>query len=377
MRFANITGYIGMLILSVLPASCSKTQPELALGDEISFNMSAEVKANEITTANIYDMGVYATLDKEGTSFTSSQRLQNFMNNILVSKETNGWSASPKHYWPIDQNMKLSFFAYAPYSGNSSEIQPPANKDWSADKTLRIVYSPNENAYYQSDFCIATAALDRTSTPDDHGNIPPVQLNFKHALSWITFAANYIGDLPEGCYMIVDEIILKNVVGTNSLVYSPQQSSNFFYWEEIPAGTKRSGSYTVSISKATLSNTPIPQKGNGTPVYQDISTTEGYLFLIPQVINPSLQTRAAGEEETIESYAMIDVVFSYIKEDINNTVIAQFNTSMVLPYTSWGIGQKIKYVFTLDVNTASLITLSPSIELWEESGNTHTNTEIK
>ena len=144
MRFGSIIGQLWMLILCVLALSCSKTQPELALGDEISFNMSAEVKANEITTANIYDMGVYATLDKEGNSFTSSQRLQNFMNNVLVSKETSGWNASPKHYWPIDQNMKLSFFAYAPYSGNSSEIQPPASKDWSAYKTLRITYKPND-----------------------------------------------------------------------------------------------------------------------------------------------------------------------------------------------------------------------------------------
>ena len=368
-----IKNIIYILIYSTLVISCTKAHPEMVWGDEISFSISADVKANELTNSNIYNFGVYAALERNGGDFSQSSELQGHMNNVIVSKNSDGWSASPKHYWPVDQNMKLSFFAYAPHITNGTDIQGPENKDWNSDKNLRIVYSPNENPAVQKDFCVARAVLNKTSTPDINGNIPPIQFNFEHTLTWISFAANYVGTL-DNCNMVIDEIVLKNVVGENTIICKPDQNGNFFEWAELSYNAPKTALYTLQSDKYTLAKTPIPNKDENNNAYQDISTAEGYLYLLPQSINP-LTAGDGGNANKVKT--IIDVVFSYVKKDVNNTIIAQFNTSMVLPNSTWNAGQKIKYNFTLDVTTASLISISPTIEPWTPSGNIHNDAEIK
>ena len=56
---------------------------------------------------------------------------------------------------------------------------------------------------------------------------------FNHTLSFVTFSANYDDEdniLPDGCYLRIDELILYNLVGTNTLVLNSSSGDDYFSW---------------------------------------------------------------------------------------------------------------------------------------------------
>ena len=343
---------------------CNKNEPESITADEIVFSPGAEVRATELTTLNLENIGVFATIEENGNEFNSNNAvLKNFMDNIKVAQSSEGWSATPKHYWPSNSETKLSFFAYAPYNEFNQEILVPGTNDWSNGKTLEINFSPKQNPYNQVDLCVAKAVLDQSPPAYGQGAAPLIELNFKHTLSWISFEANYTGDIPDGCYLRIDEISLRNIIDENTLVYNSQEEI-FFSWKSLE-NTENKGNYTLSIYGGTLGDTPLCHMSENK--FTDIATATGYLFLLPQVINPPNNGTPS----------MIDVTFSYVKNDNKNTVIAQFYISKKMPHSEWFVNKRIKYQMTLDITSASLINITPAIVDWIESGNIHPDTEIQ
>lgn len=366
--FALICPVVTIVSMAAAFVSCSKENHEELYGDEILFTtISAEVKAAEITSSNISNFGVYATLETNGEDFATSTNLQNFMNNIPVTKSAGVWSANPKYYWPVLPDRKLCFFAYAPHNGNNAGIKVPDNHDWQTNKDLEITYTPNANPYYQTDLCVARAVLDRENNFEQGETPEPVKLNFRHTLSWVSFAANYIGSIPSECFLRIDEVTVNNAVKENTLTYNSNQGSDdFFSWAPIADDNPKEASYTLSISGNTLGNIRIPAKTSEN-IYTDIVTANGYLFMLPQNVNSTSSTKKTT----------MGVTFSYVKDDNSNTIVAQFYASMVLPESSWEVAKKTKYSFTLDVTTASLVSISTSITDWTDAGNNHIDTEIK
>ena len=380
-----------LLIFALFIASCSKegTDPVLDTPNEdspqaIEFSVpyKVSVKASELRKDNIQNFGVCAALAENNETFLGGGNLKNFMTNVLVQKGagSNGssviWSANPTHYWPINTDKSISFFAYAPYVNSSSELS--FTPDWNENKELRMKYTPKTNPSGQIDLCVSPAVLNRQNEFDADGNSKPVSFKFYHTLCWISFAANFTTNgkttVPDGCDVVIDELVLYNVVPSNTLICKPtladpEDSTSFFSWNSQIPDSEKTGKYTLSVGGTTLGGLALPEY----PAAPDeFVNANGFLYLIPQTINPegaSVQTK-------------IDITFSYVlRTATTSTTIAQFYSTLTLPKTSWTGGSKIKYTFTIDVSTASLINISATnnkwIQLWEDSGNQHQDTEIK
>lgn len=364
-RYTIIKGWCIFLPLMVLLfTSCGKWKgPE----EEIIFSVYpvVELKATELNGDNLSDFGVFSALEENGIPFSNTEAdLSEYMTNVPVTKEGTLWCANPKYYWPVLPGKKLSFFAYAPHNGSHPEIVPSA--DWVTSKGITIQYTPNSNPSKQIDLCVSKAVLDQDR---ESGSIP---FDFEHTLSWISFSANYRGDVPEGCYLRIDELTLSNVVDENTLVYSSSSDDDFFWWETIGKDASKDGSYTLTLSSTMLGDIALKKWEESDPQYTNFVSASGNLYLIPQSINPD----GASEK------SIINIVFSYVREDQNRTVIAQFNARKELPASEWGVAKKVRYHFTVDVNNVSLVNIfkaesSEWIVDWVDSGNEYGNTEIK
>jgi hypothetical protein len=315
-------------------------------------NFDVQVKGVQLTTDNISNFGVFASLENNGRSFSdNSADLSTFMSNVEVQKdkETGKWCATPAHYWPIFPVKKLSFFAYAPYGVVGNDAAP----DWGS-RTITLPYAVAANPASQSDFCVARAVLDKTK--EDAGN--PISFEFVHTLSFVTFVANYVGTVPDGCYLRVDELTLSNLYNSSSLTLNSNQQDDqpFFEWG-VPEESKNA-SYTLSVGNNTLDDKELCDISKGT---SEFVMPDGLLYLVPQEVN--------ADDNSARS--ILDVTFSFVKKDSRKSIVAQFYTSLQLPNGVWQAGRKHKYQFTIDVSKASLIDISLVdggwIEDWENS----------
>lgn len=385
MSFGRHIWILSLVFLFAL-VSCAEKDSPVEDSCPIEFSVadfSTEVRGSELTTDNMSSFGVFAALednsqhDFEGIEVSE---LELFMDDVSVTNVDGSWTANPPHYWPILNDKSLSFFAYAPHSEGTGIV---ATAGWeqgndAPEKTVKITYTLDPNPAKHVDLCVAQAVLDRVPDMNDDGKPDPVSLAFEHTLASVTFSANYKGNLPEGCFLRIDELVLNNVVNSNTLTYNYIEDG-FFEWGSPPSD--KVGNYMLNIGSLTLSSnaqlnkTVIPDSQSDPlpeDVYTDFVTANGIIYALPQTIN----------QQGAAVISSIDVTFSYVKNDANRTVIAQFYTSKDLPSSEWEAATKYKYNFTLDVTTASLIHISfvdqgAWIEDWKDSGNSHTDQTIK
>ena len=359
---------------------CSKTpvydsKPLIPIDFSIQ-DYTIEVKGGSLTTENISNFGVFAAMEsdvKNSFDQINASDLELFMDNVSVVKNSSGrWSANPPHYWPIHDDKSLSFFAYAPCSeyieasaGWGGDILQP-------DKMVHIAYSMDPDPARHIDLCVARAVLDRGrfEDTDTDGAPSPVTFSFEHVLSMVSFAANYIGTLPDGCRLMIDEVSLENVSTSGKLILNAAQSGSFYSWESMSG--KRD--ILLSVTGETLENNVFIDKADpnmSNRNYVDFVTDKGDVFILPQVINP--ESESAQDEPDEEKLASLSVTFSYVMTGNSGkpVVTAQFYTKMYLPSTDLMASKKTIYAFTIDVTSASLVNLSALsgnrwVNEWEE-----------
>ena len=296
---------------------------------------------------------------------------------VMKNKSNNKWLSDPPYYWPKLSDKSLSFFAYAPYSQNRAiTVAAGWGKGAESDKKLKISYTSDSNPANHLDLCVAEAVLDRTRLYDRNldGNPDPIAFNFHHTLAAVSFAANYKGNLPDGCYLRIDELNVGNLLGSNVLTF-PGEGDGVFEWAPVTSSMPRTVSYNLSIGALTLLRykplEKLPDKSTDPVTYTDFVTADGVIYALPQPINPSDD----------EIYTKIDITFSYVKNDSHDQ-IAQFYTSINLPVSTLQPACQYKYVFTLDVTNTSLINIAcvnngSWIVDWKNSNNIHSDTFIK
>lgn len=381
-----------VISLVCLVASCGEKDVIRVLEEPcpIDFSVadfSAEVKGGDLTE-EIPSFGVFATVEQAVNEsfrgFVNATNLQPFMTDVPVKFENGAWRTSPTYYWPLLQDKLLSFFAYAPHSSypsttSSAAIVPEAgwNRAQNPDKNIRITYTLDPNPYNHIDLCVAQAVIDRVRDTDGDGNMDPVKFEFKHTLSALSFAANYIGTLPYlDCTLRIDKLVLGNVVNSNTLTYT-SGTAGFYAWDEIDLTAARTGSYTLSTGDLTLSlQRPITPKGQNddSPQYTEFVTGDGVIYALPQTINPLVP-----DQNTKMDYTKMDVTFSYMRGDVQ---IGQFRSSINLPTKVLEMGKKYLFKFTIDVNNTSLVRIECQdqghwIVDWANAQQNHKDTMIK
>lgn len=346
-----------MLVLCILLllvfTSCDRVEPSSPVEILFAPAVSAEYKGSPIDEkGDLRSFGVYSSRGSSSKTFGEDDGLVGFMENVKVGKAGEIWTSDPVCYWPVSSDYDVSFFAYTPYIES-----PDFTADW-GEKTVSMQYTPAQDPASQVDLMVAEPATDKYNET--------VSLSFDHILTWVTFSANYIGSLQsikssiglgaeDDIYLRVDELELKNVVGTNSFSYRSTGSG----W--LPSDDLgRDASYKLSVNNLTLVNDSLSKVQN---VYKNLLSDQGALFLLPQSI--------------MEGTSLIGVTFSYVNKNTHST-ITQFYSEIILPVSVWSQGKKVRYNFTIDVTTSTLINITPvTVEPWVNSGNTPPEVNIK
>lgn len=175
--------FFPVIALSLLfAAGCA---PE---GDEVeslpvpltfSTSVSAQTRAEEITTDNLTAVGIFANLTQGG--FNASTATPNFMYNQKLEKSGGAWTYSPMKYWPGNKKDCVSFFAYAPYvDEKATSGRNPTFSGSTAKGYPTLTYSVSNSTKDHKDLLASVPLLDRTYENTAGGRIG---FTMKHALS--------------------------------------------------------------------------------------------------------------------------------------------------------------------------------------------------
>lgn len=119
------------------------------------------------------------------------------MNNQEVAFENGEWTYSPVKYWPEGQgNNAVSFFAYSPYSANSSFVSVnPASME-------PVVEYQSVNPLDDAGDLLYGSQLYATK----YQNEGRVSISSKHALARLSFKADFVDDIEENTKVTIKSV---------------------------------------------------------------------------------------------------------------------------------------------------------------------------
>ena len=146
--------------------------------------------------STILSLGIFGY--STGTdNFTGSGEEPNIFDNREATRANAAadWIYSPVAYWPLDQSIKNTFFAYSPYTEDEDDSEDATYYAYNDNGTPYLYY---EVPGYVSEH-LDVLYSEHVTTPDPPNNkVPNVNINYgtnggevkynmKHALNWIRF----------------------------------------------------------------------------------------------------------------------------------------------------------------------------------------------
>lgn len=285
-------------------------------GEKIFFDVeSVESKGSSIVSAS--NMETMCVSAYEGSLFSNSSVVGNFFKEVEVRHVASAWITETEYYYPFDGYV--SFFAFAPFIQDKTVC---SSENYSKG-FYSLEYSPPENVTDQVDFCVAKPVLNKTKSAG------PVQFQFQHVLSSVSFSASYEGELQSGLSLKVDELILNGLVSRKILQTS--DNSPYFFWS---SDGSRDRSYVLMRSNHQLTGMALPL--NPASLVLNGDGTDGMLFLLPQ--------KLTGSETLTVKMGWYD----------GDTKIIGRTLSLSFPPGEWTAGEVIKYHLKLQVNQFTL-----------------------
>lgn len=251
--------HISLLLIAPVAiafSSCSDEPDADPHGAPIRFASPALTasRATPVTTATISDFGVFAALNPE--SLTSSSTLTpNYMYDVPVTSAAS-WSPTGEYYWPGNR-IPLRINAYSPYAAKGITRMPDSTVQGDPTIDFTVPADPTE----QPDLLRATPVNASQS---------PCTLTFSHALAAVTFSA---GDALPPC--TVTSITLSGIPSSGTL----SLESGIWSGISTPASFTLQPDVTLTAAQGSTNVAP------GTPISPSAST----LMLIPQTL-PSAAT---------------------------------------------------------------------------------------
>lgn len=249
---------LGLAGLCVAFPSCKEQEETNSPADASAISLSAVVpngsRSASTSTATIQDFVVYA--------FTGGSTL---MDGVKVTREGGSWTYSPAAYWPV---TPVNFYAYSPeitstttFSGTTTANIPGYLNDGKTD----LLYSVRKDVMQQA---------------------APVLLNFRHALSKVSFL---LSSKNPRIKVSVSYISLKNVYIEGNFTFP--QTSTLASTPDVVGSWTNLKSLTNFITFAIIDTTDVvdltPQPTDYTLSNLDCS------FVIPQPLT-DVQLSASG-----------------------------------------------------------------------------------
>lgn len=351
---------ITLLISVVIAAGCSKSdtpdpstpdsyepsttpiafQTPYNWGDEEA-TKAAELKSDFAQDDNIGVVGYYLPSSGSSAAEWSDNATPNFMYNQEVVYDGTDWSYSPIKYWPNNSYDRLQFFAYYPYNNGVTL------SDNSAEGYPSILFKPEVEPYKQVDFMTATSALVGNGADG-------VSFSFEHQLAQVSFQAKHNGS--DSYKVSMTGITLDGVK-----IYTGRFTADGFVWDTTDGVDTHS--YEATSTYNEILTTQL-----GSESYTTITDEEQYGIML---LTP--QTLAGADDEgncQIKIYATFDVT---LPSGDSITVTQEIEVTKEHEYIK---GQKLNYLFTLDVTSLAIATFDGiTITDWVDSGTIHTETD--
>lgn len=294
-----------------------------------------------------------------------------------IARSDNNEASPDPVYYPLDGS--LSFFCYAPYR-NPEEFQdiiinntPPegiTNKENYLPGSPVIQFTPESSAARQIDFIASDPVLDWKK---GDGIVP---LNFtKHLTTKIQFWCKYEGVINNEEKVLVDNIMIHNVIGSEYLYFTQQGGKLGYAWcsDVSPDGgeTMPRNSYSLSIENKELINDANAYLDTEEFKFVNAEVT-GKIYLLPQVIPPMPEEGAYEEED----FPYLQISYQILNKD-NQTVEKNTLKYDLRGSEDWPIGKTVVYTITIKVaQRKELVVNSVVINDWEDAGNTHNPEEL-
>lgn len=380
--------YLGLMACAALTMTgCSNNEvienAAQQSGKAIQFSTylgkSVQGRAQDLTSSNINDFGVFASYTKSDD--WAATNTMNFMFDQKVEKSGSAWNYTPLKYWPEKNGEKISFFAYAPYTYKANDavestatITAATGYDKSKTGAPKVNFVINPVATHMVDF---TAGVKMNVSPTLANNEEQNKVTFTlhHELARVNFAAKLDRDAFSSSGVAnktkVNITAIKIVAGGG---FNKSADYQFATTNDVtganPTYTKGTWSNLVAATEE-LDVTPILNKVAPTDLgdYTTLGVfllndaneesesevalfqTNQYLFLIP---NPN---DATGNISVTITYDIVTADAALDGEYTSSTA----TKTVQIPAKNFTQGHAKKYVFTFGLQE---VKVASTVEAW-------------
>ncbi len=227
--------------------------------------------------------GLYGSYTGAADFVPGTTQASNYLTNhkFAYNSTAGCWTGEPAAYWPIRHDEKMSFFAYAPYDANGTQVRLNSQAG-----TIKLLVTPAANSADQIDLCIADARTTRNitfSSLDASDNTIP--LTFEHTMVRINYLFRFdkkMGssegpDTSHGYFITIGGVTLSGLSSSGEITFSLDDSNSYPYtWSGQSTAT------TTYSATVTDSNKLVPEA----------TTSGGYadgfvapMFVVPQSVS--------------------------------------------------------------------------------------------
>ena len=336
--------FLAAVAITVL-AGCAKNEPaQLAQEESITFfapvvgpqtKVYGEIGANYNTGESFDVWCVHNTADITewgGTAYFSDVT-------ATYNAGLGGWTLSPKYYWPA--TGELSFVALSPSLTNTTaydhangfQITSAWSQGANQDAIVDLMYSEPTFNCEKSSFVNGNNDDD-----DDSGNYKynGVDINFKHALSYILFNVKTTADYSLTTKFRLNTITLSGVYTTGTF----NQKATDPWTEDTAGATGTYVAYTTDTDGLAFGNSAVHAP----------AAAGKEIILLPQALT-------AGQQKITVNYQ--------ISTDNGTTWIDQVQEVDLKNATveAWEMGKK--YTYNLSIGMTEII-FDPAVTYWTE-----------
>lgn len=296
-------------------------------------------------------------------------------------EDTNGeWTYTPLKYWPNNNNDKISFFAYAPYSdipdGTTEGITALSANNIAGDPTLTFTVPSTVTSQIDLLYADATEPENESETTSTTYKIvdltkpsvtDKVTFKFKHALARVSFQCQLLIDGSSNKPLDTETTLTIEEVTFSPTNFGTTGTLNLHtgVWN-VTASTNPT--YTLNSSNFINNSNVLSSSSGNSPV--DLTSTDGNIMFIP-----AQQTAAEGAEGNTNNNSTITVKYKVktidTKLSLGYSEITNEKTVTVPNNIKFEQGKNYKFILKIGLTT---VRLDADVSDWDTVSNTEWST---
>ncbi len=312
-------------------ASCSNDEVVEVQMDAINFNAVADNASRATTTNNISNFEVWGIVH-QGTDHIM------YFSDLELSRSTTGsqWvNENSGYFWPAG---KMDFYAISPVDGAGATPNVTASAYASNTNTIAFQTPADQASQYDLLYALTT---------DEEKQVEDVPLNFRHALSQITYKIKVaVAEGKQKLKVTVRDITVNNIANESTLSFpkaaTDATGNGYGEWATATGAVD----YNVSITGGVVCDAT-EATADVTANYSDkadaASDEVAPLYLIPQGVTKADLT--SGVASATGSYFTLDCKIEVLADDGTSWITLHDGNANVAAEIDWLQGYKYVYTF--------------------------------